>query len=268
VIGSVGKRKKTELLVPFGDGIVLVPGGGLIRNYRLVAFFRGRAVEVDFGSFNGLRVPSKAGSAIFVGDSYDISGLAYPPNRFLVTRAGTHVWVAEPEQGDVVQYRQIQNFIIKESKMSYATGKADSADFKSFDVQQSSWTAQPIKGLPIQLDNGAPAFANCQDEVIYGIVHAVTTYTQNENIGGVDTDVDYYNITVQIAEGDVDINHGFASETYGKPLFVQDYTFGGTTSLNDIWSTELPSSGFSHPMCLVNDAGSLHYNGIVRPAVI
>lgn len=268
MIGSVGKRKKTNRLVPFGDGIVVAPGGGLIRNYRPVTFFRGRAVEVDYGDFRGIRVPSETGSAIFIGSSYDLTGLPRPPKRFLVTRSGTHMWVDEPISGDVVHYRLLENIIIKELNMSYATGKADSADYKEYSTQASAWAASPFKGLPVNLDGGSLSPATCQDEVVYGIIHSVNSYTISEDVNGTATDVPYYDITVQIAEGDTAITHNLGTQAQGKPLFIQDYTFGGSTTFADAWDTEQPSSGFSHPLFLVNDADSLHYNGIVRPSVI
>jgi hypothetical protein len=147
--------------------------------------------------------------------------------------------------------------------MSYATGKQDASDYATFENQLvAQWSAPPFELCPVKLSSTGVVPANSADEVPYGVVHSSQAIT-DEN--GATTG---YDIKVLIAESDYDFNHGYDSSNYGKILFIQDYTFGAGKTFADAYSTDAPQSGFTHPLFIVVDTDTLHYNGTIRPEAI
>jgi hypothetical protein len=258
------KKKKQIETVEISDAFTLVPGSGYIDMYTPVSInSNNRAVAISSGDFLGITVPSDIGSVVFTGNVYDLGGNVPPTGIYLIWRDGRLSWVDQLLYSDTIAYRVYNNQIIKEFNMSYATGKSDAADYKEYLGESiANWAAAPVIGCPIKLVSGSPSPATAADEVIYGVVYSSTTVTDPG--GGADT----YDITILVSEADFSHTHGLAATKYGKPLFVQVYTYSGTTTFTDIWDTELPNSGYSHPLFLINDADTLHYNGIVRPAAI
>jgi hypothetical protein len=208
---------------------------------------------------------SDQGSAVLVGDSHDLTGYTLPPGHYLVIRDGKFQWVDDPNTMDLILYKRYKNYIIKEFKMSFATGKSDAADFKQYSgILKSDWGADPFVGLPINNTGGVITPATCQDEIVHGIVVGFNEYT--EEVEGVTTA--FYSVTALIANGDIQVSNGAATVDYGSALFLQDYTFGSTTTFSDVWSKDEPTSGFSHPSLIINDNQSVHYNNMIRPVAI
>lgn len=268
VLSALGGKKKNKAVasvVRINDSVVLVRGSGFVGYWQPVDVIDGYATRTDkLESMLGLTIPYPIGGAVLSVGSYDFADLTPPPGRYFVERDGALLWDNDVEADDVIIAYVVRNSIfIKENKMSYATGKSDLSDYKKYNnVSLASWPGAPFKGCPIKLVNGVPSPATSSDEVVYAIVDSLTAIQDDQ---GATTG---YDITALVSEGDISLTHGVAQEHYGKPLYVQNYTYGGTTAFADVYSHDAPAVGFTHPVFLINDASTLHYNGTIRPAVV
>jgi hypothetical protein len=158
--------------------------------------------------------------------------------------------------------------------MSYATGKSDFKDTKQY-VDQN-WSADPILLQPVKVSSAGLAPAYASDEVIVGVVHSFESRQvplldeqgqEQVDAQGNTITTTLYDISVLIAEADVDCPNQ-ASEDIGKPLYVQSAYVQSTATFSDIYSVVPPASGYTHPLFIVTDQDSAHYNGTVRPEKI
>ena len=148
--------------------------------------------------------------------------------------------------------------------MSYATGKSDFSDYKIYSNQLvATWSYAPVKFQPVSISGGSLAPAYHDTEVIYGVVLSSSAIVdENDQTTG-------YDIKVLIAEAELEESTlNMQSETFGEPLYVQDYSAEANPTFADMYDVEPPSTGFTHPLYIVSSATSLHYNGTVRPDAV
>lgn len=198
---------------------------------------------------------------------------ASPPARYLIVRAGEIIWSDNVKKDEVMLAYKVHSnlIIIGENIMSYATGKSDFKDTKTYENQ--SWNSDPIKLQPVKLSESGldPAYAS--DEVIVGVIESYETIETPQ----VDADgnpvldengdevVDItYDITIMTAEADLPCDE-LPSSYIGQPLYVQAAYTQATATFEDIYSLEPPTSGFTHPLLIVTAQTSVHYSGTVRP---
>jgi hypothetical protein len=180
-----------------------------------------------------------------------------PPARYLVVRVGELIWTDIVTKNDMILVYEVHSNLISigENIMSYATGKSDFKDTKTYENQ--GWANAPIQLQPVKLDSNGLAPAVATDEVIVGIIasfEAVVDQAGNTT----------YDITIMVAEADLACPSQPAS-TIGQPLYVQETYTQATANFSDIYSVNPPSDGFTHPLLIVTAQESVHYNGTVRP---
>jgi hypothetical protein len=190
-----------------------------------------------------------------------------------VDRLGKIIWVNNHVRGDVIKAIIYNNSItILENIMSYATGKQDASDFALYQNQNlTDWAHPPVTFCPVKLEGGGVKPAQADDEVLYGVIHssqAVYNDVTDPNTGVVSQVLAGYDIKILIAESDVDASHGYANSDGGAVLFVQNYTISQTSTFADMYSMNAPSTGFTHPLFIIVDSDTLHYNGTIRPEAV
>jgi hypothetical protein len=213
-------------------------------------------------------VPHDVGGTVLRDGSYPLLDIM-PPNKYLVRRLGNYMWVGIPKPYDFVICGVINKYLMMENKMSYATGKSDFGDHKTYANQSASgWSYVPVAYQPVKFSGGQLVPAHSTDEVIYGIVlsSAAVETTQTDENGNQTTSVTGYDLKILIADAELtDASLSFAQSNYGSPLYVQDYSAEANPTFNDIYDMNAPSTGFTHPLYLISGATSMHYNGTVRP---
>jgi hypothetical protein len=258
--------KKSEPAVEVAlprSGIVSI-GATYVPKWKAISFDTGIAVEAKTGD----KVIGVVLNAPTTGDVL-INGCAIIddsiPGRFLIDNGVDFVWRDYVKLGDIIHATVIyRKLFITEKIMSYATGKSDFSDYKIYQGQNvSNWSYAPVKFQPVQIAGGALTPAYADTEVIYGVVLESTQETDAQgNTTG-------YTIKVLIAEAELDDGTlNMPGDTHGKPLYVQNYSAVATPVFADIYSTDAPSAGFTHPLYIVSSATSLHYNGTVRPDAV
>jgi hypothetical protein len=242
--------------------------GTNLRLWQPVSFDSGMAsTPLSGDKIVGVTVNDPFSGVVLLGGSYHLSGYA-PPGRFLTDNGQNIDWRNNVNLGDIVFAYQIYNTIfVKENIMSYATGKSDFKDSKTYLGQAvANWPYAPNKHQPVKMVNGDLIPAQSTDEVIYAIV--IDSQAVQTDVGGVMTTTSY-TIEVLIAEAELeDSALSFNNSETGQPLYVQDYSNVATPTFNDIYSVNPPTSGFTHPLFIVTSATSIHYNGTVRPDII
>jgi len=212
--------------------------------------------------FGGIHLIDPVVGTILVSGARRFSCL--PPNgRYLTIENNEFVWRDKVALGQPIFASIVMNYIlITETIMSYATGKSDFADHKTYLNQGiANWSYAPVKGQPTCFVNGelAPAFAST--EIIYAVVLESQPVVDNT---GATTG---YDIKVLIAEAGID---GFSNQSadIGQVLYVQDYSANANPGFTDMYNTQAPNAGFTHPLFKVTGLSTLHFNGTVRPDAI
>ena len=237
-----------------------------IRLWQPVSFDNGIGSTALTGdNIIGVAINDPFMGVILVGGSYRLQG-STPPGRYLTDNRVSIAWRNNVRMGDVVfAYVLYNTLFVKESIMSYATGKGDFSDTKHYPNQPvANWPYPPVKYQPVQMVEGALKPAYADTEVIYAIVLGSEEITDAEGA------VTGYHVAVLIAEAELeDGDQSFPNADHGSPLFVQDYSgVVGTPTFGDIYDTAAPTSGYTHPLFIITGATSLHYNGTVRPEAV
>jgi hypothetical protein len=214
---------------------------------------------------DGVIVPYTIGNAVLTHGIHDFSGyqVPTPDGHWLGRNDATEQWSWHVVQPTHVLARIFQHYIIKEDlNMGYAIGTKDVSDVRTYTGTMSSFGGSgPLVGQPFKQDGTSIAPATAQDEVIHGVIRAISSVVES----GVTT----YEVTCQIAEGDVPASTSTGgSEPSGTPLFVADYNVSSLSGIDGCYSTTEPLTGFSHALVCTVDSSALHYCGTNRPVSI
>jgi hypothetical protein len=215
----------------------------------------------------GVTVNDPFSGVVLIGGSYHLSGFI-PPGRYLTDNGQSIDWRNNVFLGDVVFAYTIYNTLfVKENIMSYATGKSDFKDSKTYSNQVvANWPYAPVKHQPVKMEGGALMPAQATDEVVYAIV--LDSEAVQTEVEGVMTTTSY-KIEVLIAEAELeDSALSFNVSDTGKPLYIQDYSANNNPAFANIYNVAVPSEGYTHPLFIITSATSIHYNGTVRPDII
>jgi hypothetical protein len=234
-----------------------------ISNWAPVTLQHGVVAHAQPGdSIGGIHIIDPFIGTIMVSGARRFSCLP-PSGRYLTIENNEFVWRDKVTLGQPIFASIVMNYIlITETIMSYATGKSDFADHKTYPGQGlTNWPYQPVTGQPVCFTNGelAPAFSDT--EIIYAIVlDSQQVLDQAGALSG-------YDVKVLIAEAGID---GFTNNQadIGQVLYVQDYAANANPTFADMYSTTAPASGFTHPLYKITGTSTLHFNGTVRPDAI
>lgn len=263
VLRAMKKSEEAVQTALPSSGLVSM-GAVFVPKWKAISFDTGVAVEAKTGDkVIGVVLNEPTTGTVLVNGCAIVDKSI--PGRFLIDNGVEFVWKDNVRLGDIIHATVIYNkLFITEKIMSYATGKSDFSDTKTYLAQPVlTWSYAPVKFQPVSISGGELTPAYNTTEVIYGVVLSSAAVTAENG------DVTGYDIKVLIAEAEVDeATLTMAAETFGEPLYVQDYSDDVNPTFTDMYSVNPPTSGFTHPLFIVSSETSLHYNGTVRPDAV